>query len=243
MQTQKPIDPQIIEAEKKAEKTSVSKGERLFDWLTYGGIGFAGVFIANIPFTHWAKYGGGRSCYQWMTEALKNKGISDHVAEQAFNTTVLGILGNAAIVPIKMLENKKPELVERFNKMLGDKSADASVEADPKQSWGSLIASRIAAYAAVLASFEGALAIWGGDRFKKFEADFAKHIVCNPLGWATHMEVMENGQKILQETKAFRYGKIAALDVFATAAATILLYVGTHMFTKKNRTMARQAFA
>ncbi len=226
-----PVNSPEIQAEEKAKKTSTSKGEKLFDWVTYGGIAFAGVFVATLPWTYFTKYGSGKKFHDWMTTALKKKGVSKHVAEQTFNTAILGSLGNAAIIPVKVMENYKPELVEKFNAMLGDKSHDASVDQDPKQTWTSLIAGRVAAYTAVFVSLQGAVAIWGGDKFQKFEEKFAEQ-VCKVIKKPTHTPGL--AKTVANETKAFRYGKIGALDVFATAAATILLYSGSRFFAKKN---------
>lgn len=96
----------------------------------------------------------------------------------------------------------------------------------------SLIKSRVAAYATVFVSLQGAVKIFGDDRFKKFEEDFAEHVVCRPLNLPTHTPGLP--RSAATETRAFRYGKIGALDVFATAAATILLYAGSRFFAKKN---------
>ena len=38
---------------------------------------------------------------------------------------------------------------------------------------------------------------------------------------------------MLEDTRTFGYGKIAALDVFATAASATLLYIGGHFFARK----------
>ena len=35
----------------------VSKGERLFDWITYGGMAGLGTFLITIPIAFHAKYG------------------------------------------------------------------------------------------------------------------------------------------------------------------------------------------
>lgn len=42
------------------------------------------------------------------------------------------------------------------------------------------------------------------------------------------------------EKKAYEYGKLAALDVFATMAASVLLYVGSRFFAN-NRSPEKQA--
>lgn len=209
-----------------APEAKTSKGEKLFDFSVYSGIAGAGVFLATLPITYWAKHGSGQKVHQWMTGALKKKGLSESAAEQIFNTTVLGLAGNAAVIPIKAIENKKAEIVKTLNEQLGDTSGNVSVENEPKQSWGSLIKSRVAAYAAVWLSFQGAVSMFGAKRFGEFEEGFAKKIVCEPLGKPTHI----NGQ----ETKLFRYGKIAALDSFATVAAATLLYIGSRFFVRGN---------
>jgi hypothetical protein len=229
---QSPADQQVIAAEQKAARTSTSKGEKLFDLLTYGGIGFLGVFAAGIPIGYWAKYGKGAKLFNSTAKSIENLGITPKAAEDMVMTSVLMQPGNIGILPIKTMENNKPELVEKFNKMLGDKSADASVEKDAKQTWGSLIKSRFTAWLAVFAGFRSAAMIVGEEKFEKFSNSFAENIVCKPLGKPTHIPGMA---KIVEnETKLFRYGKIAALDVFATAAATILLYAGTRFFAKPN---------
>ncbi len=147
-------------------------------------------------------------------------------------TSVLMQPGNLGLLPIKAMENHKPELVEKFNNMLGDKSSDASVDKDPKQTWSSLVKSRAAAWLAVFAGFRGAGMIIGEEKFEKFANSFSENIVCKPFGKATHTPGL--AKIVANETKWFRYGKIAALDVFATAAATTLLYMGTKFFSKPN---------
>lgn len=226
------VQSQVLEAEAKAKKTSTSKGEKLFDLLTYGGIGFLGVFAAGIPLGYWAKYGGGSGMFKRTAQSLEKSGLSKHAAEDFVMTSVLMQPGNLGLIPIKAMENHKPELVEKFNNMLGDKSSDASIDNDPKQTWISLAKSRAVAWLAVFTGFRGAGMIIGEEKFEKFSNSFAENIVCKPLGKPTHTPGL--AKIAANETKLFRYGKIAALDVFATAAATALLYAGTKFFSKPN---------
>lgn len=229
-----PVDPSVLAAEAEAARTSRSKGERIFDWLTYGGIGFLGVFAAGIPFAYWAKYGKGANMFHGSSQYLQKMGMGAKSAEDAVMTSVLMQPGNLALIPIKIMENNKPHIVDKINDMLGEKSSDASVEQDPKQTWGSLIKGRLAAWLAVFMGFRGAALAVGDKNFSKFENAFAEYVVCWPLGKPTHIPGMA---KIVEnETKLFRYGKIASLDVFATAAATTLLYMASRFFAKKNQT-------
>lgn len=225
-------DPQTIQAEIKAEKTSSSKGERLFDWITYGGIAGLGTFVLTIPIAYWAKYGGGAKHFINGGKRLQNLGLGEHTAEHAMMTTATMQGGNVTIIPVKIMENYKPQLVEKFNKLLGDKSEDASIENDPKQTWGSLVKARIfLAWLPVFASFKATGMLIGEDKFAAFQNNFSKG-VCDILGKSTHFPGM--AKIAANETKLFRYGKIGALDLFATAAASTLLYIGSRFFAKKN---------
>jgi len=210
---------------KKTERYGKSRGEKLFDWLTYGGIAGAAVFIGTMPLTFWTKYGAGSKFHAWLTGSLTKQGMSEHAAEMIFNSTVLGALGHAAIVPVKFLEDRKPECVEKLNRLLGEKDDIETVKEEPKQSWGSLVKSRVLAVAAAWVGFQGASTLFGKEKFKHFEDKFAEHVVCKPFGKATHIAG--------QETRWFRYGKVAAIDVFATTAAATILYVGSRIFAKK----------
>jgi hypothetical protein len=223
--------PDVLAAERKAERTSTSRGERLFDFLTYGGIGFLGVFAAGIPVGYWAKYGKGSSMFNSAAHSLEKWGMSSHAAQDVVMTSVLMQPGNLAVIPIKMMENNKQSLVKKFNDMLGDKSADASVEEDARQTWDSLVKSRATAWLAVFSGFRGFGMVVGNDKMAAFENGFATR-VCNFLGKPTHIPGM--AELAANETRLFRYGKIAALDLFATAAATTLLYMGTRFFARKN---------
>jgi hypothetical protein len=222
------------EAEKTKPKLTTSKGEWAFDMATYYGIGGIITFAAGIPLGYWSKYGGGAEKFAKAGKHLEKLGLSPANAVHTLMAIVLWMPGTAALLPIKLLEDKKPELVAKLNKMLGDKSEDISVHEEPKQTWGSLFIGRIAAAIAVLTGFTGAGQIMGNDKFEAFERKFSEHIVCKPLGYKTHVpliekgiQVMENGLPKMVESKAFRYGKIAALDLFATAAAATLLYIGS----------------
>lgn len=218
--------PHDRKASEQAIRTSSSRGEKLFDWLTYGGVAGVGTFLLTIPVAYWAKYGSGAKMFEKASGYLVKQGLSPRISEEMVMTTALMQGGNLTIIPVKMLENRKPQIVDYFNDRLGDSSGKASVEEDPKQTWSSLIKSRIVAWLSVFTGFRVAGSIFGADKFAAFEESFAKNVVCKPLGKPTHIRGVE--------TPHFRYGKIAALDVFATAAATAILYTGSRFFAKRN---------
>src|SRR5262249_3921080 len=96
--------------EEREYPTTLPRSEKLFNWLTYGGISFLGVFVGTIPFTHAFKYGHAAQWWNKSAQWLKNKGLSESASEQILNTGFLGMLGNFAIIPIKFLENQKTHI-------------------------------------------------------------------------------------------------------------------------------------
>lgn len=217
----KPSEPAPAEAKPK------SPGETHFDKRTYGWLAGVGVFVATMPVAYWAKYGSGAKWYNGATQKLVDKGMGQRSAEMFMNTMVLGSVGNLAIIPIKYFEDHKAEFIEKHNQELGHTDPTKFAPHAPPPSWWSLIKGRIAAYTAVGVALEGTSHIIGGDKFAAFENKFAEYVVCKPLGQAMH-------DAAGQETKAFRAGKIAALDVFATASAAALLYFTSRAFDKKS---------
>jgi hypothetical protein len=227
------VDSQVIAAEKTALKTHTSKGEKLFNILTYGGISGVSVFIGSVLVGYSAKYGKRAAKFPGKVAFLEKYHFSKQGAEHAVMTTELMHPGNAAVLPIKLIEDHKPEIIDKLNHLLGDKSGDASINKEPEQTWGSLIKGRLAAWAAVYTGFRVTAKIIGDTKFAEFENAFAEK-ACNLIGKNTHTNPLN---KIAEnETKAFRFGKIAAIDLFATIAATTLLYAGSKFFAKKNPT-------
>ncbi|MBV8939500.1 MAG: hypothetical protein JO089_06645 [Alphaproteobacteria bacterium] len=208
-----------------------SRGEKLFDWLTYGGFAGVATFLLSLPLGYWARYSpSGEQAIRWTAGHLGKAGLSLHAAEDVVMTTALMQGGNVALLGVKAMENRKPQLVTALNRHLGEKADELAadeitVEKEPKQTWASLSKSRLIAWAAVFASLRGAAHVLGKERFDRFEEAFATHAVCGPLRRATHV----NGK----ETTLFKLGRIGATDGFATAAAAGLLYVGSRVFAEK----------
>ncbi|MBY0408207.1 MAG: hypothetical protein K2Q01_10990, partial [Rickettsiales bacterium] len=172
--------------ETKAARTSTSRGEKMFDLLTYGGIAGVGTFALTIPLAYWAKYGAGAKHFENASKFLVRQGLSKPIAEEMVMTSALMQGGNVGIIPVKIMENYKPTIVGQLNDWMGDKSGAASVKEDPQQTWGSLIKSRLVAWLAVFTGFRATASLLGGDKLAQFEKDFAKHVVCEPLGKPTH---------------------------------------------------------
>lgn len=208
-----------------------SVGERIFDWSVYGGIAGVGAFVATVPAAYLLKYGR----LQWFDQSL-SKGFErilkavgpaswDHakVGAKMATTTTLMQGGNAMLLPIGIAEKYKVPIVEKINHALGDHTPPAQVEDTQKQTWGSLIKARVMAWVVVFTSFT--TAGWFVPKsFQMFETEFGER-VCKLLRRPTEIAG--------KETKTFIYGKIGALDIFATAAAAVLLYIGGHIFAER----------
>ena len=236
------------------DKKHESKGDKLFDGLVYGWLNNVGTFVLTLVSTYWLKHGGGSGpvnhASQKLGEALsKVKVGKGNLGEHTNNivmTTLLGIGGSLMIVPIKLLEDSRKTIVNGFNKTLGDKTDPSQLKEAPKQSWGSLLLGRVTAWCMVFASITGVSRIVGVDKksglhnFERFENWFAK-TVTELLGRPTHT-MMQNGKQVAvvdkalqtaaNESKTFKYGKIGAIDLFATVMATALLFVSSRAFAR-----------
>ena len=215
-------------SDKKASATS--KSEQIFDWLTYGGVAAVGGFILTIPVAYIAKHGWGAKYFASISKAVSKIGLSEKTAEQAVMTTALMQGGNIALLPVKWAEDNKIACIETIDNFTGDKTDVEALKKEDKQTWGSIIKARLVAWGVVFSSLTAAVHVLGEKKIADFENGFAKNIVCKPLGKPTHI-----GGK---ESFHFKVGKISALDVFATAAATALFYVGSRFFAHVNKNKA-----
>lgn len=216
-------------------KKTKSKGERAFDWAVYGGIAGVGTFIATVPLTYLFRHTAmGERYYTGIVNGLHKavekvapQLVSKKIAEDAVMTTALMMGGNAMLLPVGYAEKHKVTTVTGLNTILGDNTPPDQIEAQPQQTWGSLMKARLTAWGAVFASIFSASALFPKS-FAMFENEFAER-TCKVLGKPT--EVMKEGRMVPSRT--FLLGKISALDVFATAAAAVLLYVAGHSFARK----------
>ena len=226
-------------------KKHLSKGDRLFDTLVYTGLNNISTFVLTLGITYgllhgFKKVGVGKEAVNEhfkkasadlgaFLEKMKS-GRGEH-APTIMLTTALGIGGTLMIVPIKFLEDRRTGIVGYFNKKLGDKTDPSELKEAPKQSWGSLLLGRATAWLVVFASLTGAAKLLGSDKFAKFEEGFAEHVVAKPLG--------KSVKTFGEHTAQFRLGKIAAIDVFATLAATILLETSSKLFARRREEKER----
>jgi hypothetical protein len=236
-QTEKPqAQAQPAATAEEPHKRKHTKGEKWFDRSVYGGINWAVNFLVTVPVAFELKYGRGAKYFEAAAHKLAKTGMSEHKIEQALLTTCAMQGGNILVLPIKWAENKKVQIVGKLNKWFGEPDVTEEIKKEPQQSWGSLIKSRLMAWGTIFLSIETVARTFGKDAFEGFQNKFSKHIVCDPLKFDTHT-MQKNAEGVLEkvETKAFRYGKIAAVDIFATTAAAVIFYVASRFFAKKKQ--------
>ena len=218
-----------------------SRGERAFDWITYGGFAGVGTFVVTVPFAYLLKhYPPMQPYYARAVDGMHRLltklpfGVSRARSEQFVTTLALMEGGNAMLVPVAAMEHHKVALVEKLNHALGDAAEPGQVEQAPKQTWGSLLEGRMVAFGVVWGAFM-ATAKLVPKSFEMFEHEIGER-VCQLFRKPTTRMVAG----VEQETKTFIFGKLAALDVFATAAAALLLYVGGHFFARRHEVKREQ---
>ncbi len=229
--------PNLARPEAEPYAREKSKGERVFDRAVYVGLAGVGTFIATLYMSNkfkngeWlgARYARAVDGLQRFFQKMLPGGASRKMAEETIQTTSLMMGGNAMLLPIGMAEHYKTPIVEGLNVALGDKTPSEQIEKAPRQTWLSLIEGRVLAWGAVFSALITA-------RFafpKSFE------MYCDEFASRTHQVVQwfkrkpALGEEAMKHTASYRLGGIAALDVFATAAAATLLYIGGHFFARR----------
>jgi hypothetical protein len=221
-----------------AEKPVKSRGEQWFDRLVYGVMNPVGTFVVTLPIAYWMKYGGGKklvldNAVKGMAKAKVPAGLASEVTDTLF--TMQG--GNVMVFLVAAAESFRRPFVRGLNAMLDEKHEAENIQEAPKQTAGSLVKGRIAAFTTVLVSFVSASFMFP-ETFRTFKEEFAGR-VCQVLKKAPYTVPLDQAKLMpvkareALETKAFRYGKLAALDVFATAMASTLFYIGSHVFAER----------
>jgi hypothetical protein len=207
---------------------------------------------------------GGARVFETIAQGVKyvtGRGGKDAKwVDEATMTTNLMMGGNIMLIPVGIAEHHKVALVDGLNAAMDDKTPKDAIEKAPKQTWGSLAKSRGVAWLAVFGTLKGLGAIYGKTMtsFEEQTGDLACAIMKKPThrGDATVIQSLQQKIKELKvppetaalkeqikkvgkeleqfETRTYRYGKIGAVDVFATIGSATLLYLGGHFFARKH---------
>ncbi len=228
-QAQKPVEPSAT------AKTVKSKGEKFFDRAVYGGIAGVGTFVATLFMSYKLEHGqlaAGRysKLVDWVEKRLGSffsTKISRGAAEESVMATSLMMGGNAMLVLVGLAEHYKIQIVAGFNAAFGDKTPPELIEKTPKQTWRSLIEGRLLAWGVVFTALFSAHQVLP-KTFSTFKAEFGARTY-QAVQWLKREPALVE----MEQTRAYRIGKLAALDIFATTAAAAILYVGGHFFARK----------
>jgi hypothetical protein len=157
----------------------------------------------------------------------------ERLAAAAASTTILFHGGNAFIIPMKWFEDNKKKIVAYFNKKFGkegeEEIGNERLQHTPKQSWGDIIKGRFSAWALVFTAFISFDFILGkGERsgmfyLDKYEEKFGRWLAGMTKGGKAipKYAVTQDLPKELAHNTTYRFGKILALDIFATLASVL----------------------
>lgn len=157
--------------------------------------------------------------------------------------------GNLFAPFLKWLENDREKISNYFNRKFG-KPGDEEIAHErlkdlPKQHWGDVVIGRIVAFITVAASFTAADALLGKDKegkygkgkyfFDIFEDKFGR-MVAGLTKEGKAIAATPITKELTEAQKAntsYRFGKVIALDLFATSAAIIIWNAISRLSAKK----------
>lgn len=198
------------------ENRPVSKGGKLFDFLTYFGLATVATFFATIPLAKMFTSGRFKFIADKLHNGLKNVGASDHFAAEAVKTTNYMWGGNLMLIAVGAMEYFRTPMVKFFNRAMNDPTDPKSIEDAPPQTVGSILKGRLVAWSTVFIGFNAITLAMGKEGYNKL-LDSAGN------AWA----------KLRNNPKSFENGRLGAEDGLATISSAALLYIGSHFFAKR----------
>lgn len=147
------VAPQALRTKDGDTEHFVSAGERKFDNRAYWGFGY----VLNVALSIAAVFavertGGGRKFLDALGKLFgKIPGLTPETAKAAASRTFFLTGGFGVLVPIKWMEDRKLELVKKWNREIYGDAADTDpaiikseqeIAEAPKQSWLSILGSR-----------------------------------------------------------------------------------------------------
>lgn len=206
------------------ENRPVSKGGKLFDLLTYGGIAGVGTFLATIPIANRFKPGGAfHGVDQWLRKSFSKVGVSEKLADEATTVTHLMWGGNVMLIPVGVMEHFRTPIVKAFNRFFNDPTDPKSIEDAPQQTAGSILKGRLMAWATVFVGFTATRHAIGDVRYEGLKHQMGTR-------WA---KFRSQPIDAVNPNSAYNVGRTGAEDVLATISSATLLYVSSHFFAKR----------
>ncbi len=193
-----------------------------------------------------------KSFQKWVTQSFKplaESGKAGEIISKAASSTVILSWGGNFFMPIiKWLENGRESIANFFNRAIGkpgeEQIAHERLKDLPKQNWLDVIKGRVMAWLTVFSALTAVDSIAGKDAsgrryFDKYEDGFSRKIICSLPGVgqeAKQIAALPLSEKIpahLEKNGAYRFGKVAALDIFATSAAIVVWNIVSRFSAKK----------
>lgn len=207
------------------ERRPKSKGGQIFDAAVYGAMNYAGTFFLTLFLANELKHGKTfEKFYKAADEKLIKMGVHEKVREPFLGAFITFWGGNVMVPIVRLAESFRTPIVIKLNEMTGDKTDPKKIKDAPKQTWGSLLHGRAVAFASVFALMVGTDQIFG-DQYKAYSKNVGNFFSKN----FSHLFTKVKDPK----AAAYNFGEIAALDMFATAASTALLYLSSHRAANK----------
>lgn len=253
-----PQEPQTQNWAVENKKLPKTTGEKIFNGIAYGGFAGVGTFVLSVVAAYlfkfserafpgfkrkpdgtswaekWKQWGNGIA----SLPLIRNSKDPQKAGETTLMTTALMMGGNILLFPIRWMEGSKKDIVHYFNEKFGKpgevEKGDAQVQNEPPQSWGSIIKARITAWLVVFTSLTVAGNIF--ERIKRDPNDInAMGKFEQKLGnlFVSAAKTVKPDLSERNEFRARKLGELSAIDVFATVAASTLLYVTSKVFARQ----------
>lgn len=226
-------------------------GEKFYDVLQFT-VGKAMIIVVTAALAYTARYGKDsyrgvpnylKKFQNWFHERLITHAVEPlngsgeqarRAAAAAANTMIICHGGNAFAPVMKWMENSREEIANWYNRRWGTPEDIAltheRLKDTPKQSWGDIIKGRTIAWGAIFGSFLAVDAAVGKDKktgmyhFDKYEEWFGRKMAgLTKAGKELAAAPMSKALSTAQAgNKLYRFGKIVALDFYATSAAIVV---------------------
>jgi hypothetical protein len=200
--------------------------EMRFDKWVYGGISYFAQALTGILLLHSIKYGKLNQPFKRFTGWITGK-PSKEISTSLVIALMVGV-GTSFLIPVKWLENRKPEIVRWINDRMNaghPPTAEEKAEQDkalqqldnePKQTWWSLLGGRAMGLAPVFA-----VNYLLGEGRNTWLQDKSAHYIQKGFGAV--------GLKKMSESKTVgEYLKLGFVDSFYSAVAASGLYIYSH---------------
>jgi len=228
-----------------------TRGETFYDGLQFT-MGKAAIMAATAALAYIGRYGKDKygpvpnyfkQFQEWIhhklltnkTFPLGEKGELGKRLAAVFSNTMLIFHGGNIFAPImKVMENNHENIANFVNRRWGNPEdvdiAHERLKDKPKQTWGDVIKGRVGAWILVFSSFLAVDTVSGKDKktglhyFDKYEEWFGRWVAGFTKGGRelSKIPVTKALTAAQDANKTYRFGKILALDFYATSAAIIL---------------------